>query len=216
MGVSMSIIVLMAAGFRVYGQDRPVFGYYLLAQGGWAQGNISGGAIGTTAGGLRLGRWEWGLASGIDNAGVTSVPALADVRWTFYRGRTSLSLFSQEGWNFNVQRKEPVYSPYEGTTYYVTSPPYTTAPPTIFDYTLSYRGGPYWTGGLSWLLPAGKAGGLLVSLGSDYKQYQSIITYPGVYIPGGNMPGGYSPPTSHGVSHREWRGVLTVGWEFHK
>lgn len=210
MGVSMSFIVFCVAGPRVYGQDRPALGYYLLAQGGWALGDPSGGAIGTTAGGLRLGRWEWGIASGIDNAGVTSIPVLADVRWTFYRGRTSLSLFSQEGWNVKVQRKEPVYYQDDGTTYNTTP-----AIPNL-EYTISYRGGPYWTGGLSWLLPAGKAGGLLVSLGSGYKQYQAIATSPGIYIPGGNMLGGYSPPTSHAVSHQEWRGVLILGWEFHK
>lgn len=191
---------LMAVRLPAYSQDGAHKAYYLLVQGGWTWNGGSNGAIGEVAGGIRHGNWKWGIATGIDNAGVTSVPVLGDVRWAFFRGKTALSLFSQEGWNLVTQRT-PQEMGYASNAF-------------------RYGNGPYWMGGLSWAVPCKKSGSLLLSAGVNYKQFLQRNNGP-VYYPGpadnpegpgilpGDALGSYYPRTQ-----KEWRGVLTIGWEW--
>ena len=120
------------------------------AQAGWSS---SGSFLGEGMGGLRYGRWGWGLASGLDQWGVRTVPLLADVRWAILQGGAHrLEIFSQEGWNFAAQ-----------------------AAPDLRGYT----GGPYWYGGLSFRAVSVRgAGGLWIHLGAKYKQYKVANIFP--------------------------------------
>jgi len=194
-----STILLYAACFwlawmtgAIHAEAQSKTSGYLIGQTGWETGSGSNGFFGELAGGIRHNRWGWGLASGIDNAGVTSVPLLADVRWALIPTRHTLEIFSQEGLNM-VTKKAPVSG--------------------------SFTNGPYWYGGLSYrLLPTKRNGGLLISAGVSYKQYkESYPDYPtNTPNPGGPAIAepepwpGFSVPFS--VLHKDWRGVLTIGW----
>lgn len=191
----LSIILALAVG-QAYSQR-----FYALAQGGVALESPHSGALGEVAGGIRLRSWQLGISTGIDNARATGIPLLADVRWTFWRGKTSLGLFSQQGWNFITQKKEPSYATLY-TTYYAISPPY--QPYT--ESTTGYGGGAYWAGGLFWRIPVKRAGGLLLSAGPGHRDYRSLTYY--------ETTSNSSPADHTSIAHQEWRAVVMVGWEW--
>lgn len=191
-GLFLCCIALMACWKSANSQDRAHRGYYLLAQGGWAWGNPSGGVIGEVAGGIRRKNWEWGIATGVDNGGTTTAPVLADIRWMFLQGKTTLSLFSQEGWNFITHGS-------------------TEKRPFTLQYQERYLTGPYWMGGLSWGVPVKRAGCFLVSAGCSFKQFREKITW----VPYAALePASLTLPFYDNQVEKEWRGVLVIGWEW--
>ena len=198
MKAALLSIVLALAVSQAYSQR-----FYALTQGGIALGSPHSGVLGEVAGGIRLRNWQLGVSSGIDNAGTIGVPLLADVRWTFLSGKTSLGLFSQQGWNFVTRKKEPpYYTLYRGTTSVVIPPPYMS----YTEYAMGYSGGAYWAGGLFWRIPVKRAGGLLLSAGPGYRDYRSLTYY--------ETTSNSSPAGHTSIAHQEWRGVVMVGWEW--
>ena len=194
--------VLGATLFFMYCGAARGQGVYALAQGGVALGSPQSGAVGEVAAGVRLRNWQLGVSSGIDNAGATGIPLLADVRWTFWHGKTSLGLFSQQGWNFITCKKERLYPPVYTRTTYQISPPY--QPYT--EYMTGYGGGAYWAGGVFWRIPVKRAGGLLLSAGPGYRDYRSLDYYE---TTSNSSPAGHTT-----IAHQKWRGVVMVGWEW--
>lgn len=195
MKTALLSIVLALAISQAYSQR-----FYALAQAGATMGTPYSGAVVEGAGGFRLRNWQLGISTGAGSAQTINIPLLADVRWTFWRGKTSLGLFSREGWVFAAKQKKSVYSPnaYE--------PEFN---PPVLDYTEEYKSSPYWTGGLFWRIPVKKAGGLLISAGAGYRDYRSADHYPVLLSPDGPID---FPPAN--LSRREWTGNVMVGWEW--
>lgn len=161
-------------------------GVYALTQGGWAPGNGNGGIVGQLAGGIQHKGWSWGVAAGVDNSLTTTLPILADVRRTLVKGKTSLVLFSQQGWNV-ASRK-------------------TTGKTAFPNDERIYGGGAYWMGGFTWKI----ADGFLISAGTVFKQFKQETIWPA----GPDQLG--MPQLEYDVHNVEktWRGILMVGWEW--
>lgn len=198
MKTALLSIVLALVVSQAYSQR-----FYALAQAGAVMGTPYSGAVVEGAGGFRLRNWQLGISTGAGSAQTINIPLLADVRWTFWRGKTSLGLFSQEGWVFAAKQKKAVYSPN------LVQPGFN--PPEL-DYTEEYKGSAYWTGGLFWRIPVKRAGGLLISVGPGYRDYQSTDHYPILLLPGGPDDPIDFPPTR--LSRRQWSGIVMVGWEW--
>lgn len=181
-------VCFLAAGSPVQAQTQlPSKGAYMNVQGGWAIGGTTSGALALAAGGARLHRWGLGLASGIDNDNVTSVPILADVRWVLHNSEHgTLDVFSQQGWNF-VTMSQPEYA------------------------RTTYSGGPFWYGGISCkIIPTSKTTGIWLNAGVSYKQYHYQRPYEFLVPTPYSGPQGQVPPAIN--AHKEWRGVFTLCW----
>jgi hypothetical protein len=160
-------------------------GPYLFGQVGWVSG-VSSGTIGDLAGGLHYRRWGLGLATGIDNVGLTSIPLLADIRWELIPKKHVIELFSQGGRDAVTQK-----GPQEGYGH--------------------YSGGLYWYGGLCGrLFSVEKAGSLWITIGVRYRQYSEIDE--GITGTGFQMIGPRPAIPTFTTKHWDWAGIATIGW----
>jgi hypothetical protein len=175
-------VASLAATFSAGAQSR-VKGYGLIDLG-WTDPGPSNGFLGIVAGGVRYGRWGWGLATGMDQADARSIPLLVDIRWKIVPGAHALEVFSQQGLN------------------------YVTKGATVEGYT--YKGLAYWRAGLSWTVVDTKGfGGLCISGGWRYRSYKEM--QPLYYIDPGFGP---EPNPDAVVHKNEWNGFLTIGWRW--
>lgn len=182
---TIKVLLCMAclAGALSAGAQSNVRGYGLVDLG-WTDPGPSNGFQGIVAGGVRYGRWGWGVATGYDAADARSIPVLIDVRWKIIPGTHALEVFSQQGLN-------PVV---KGTTWE--------------GYTYKYGG--YWRAGLSWQVFETKSfGGLCVSAGCRYRSYEE--RQPLFFIDPGFGPESNQNAIIH---HDDWNGFLTIGWRW--
>ena len=130
---------------------------------GYTAPAAANGFLGDVAGGIRIGRWGLGAATGMDWAKARSFPLLLDTRWRAVRGKHALDVFTQEGRNFVSEKKDD-----DGDT---------------------WGKGWYWRGGLSVRLVEVKGfGGLYVSGSARYRSYEEYV--PRFWI---DFPPDYAP-----------------------
>jgi hypothetical protein len=170
--------------------EFPKWGSYFNLQTGWAVGSTSAGFLGEAAAGVRYRRWGLGLAAGVDNDLITSVPVMVDLRWDVLPGRRhTLTLFSQQGWNI-VTEMDAAHT------------------------SMDYANGALWYVGVSYkLFSTSRTSGFWLTAGASYKQYGVHNGPPSPTCPGmgpSGMPADWE--SSYSTTHKEWRGVLTLGW----
>ncbi|TDX00771.1 hypothetical protein [Dinghuibacter silviterrae] len=162
---------------------------YGVADVGWA--TPAPGFLGIASGGLRHGRWSWGVATGLDNAGITSVPVLAETRW---RLQNRLQNRPQNNLQNNLQNTLEVFQQ-------VGANAVTQKPGKGFTET-QYRAGIYLRGGLAWRPVKSR---LWLSAGYRYRTYDEKVM------------GNFDTPGWGFTLHRhlsEWAGFLSVDWRW--
>ena len=187
----MFCLACLMATLSVAAQSKT--GAYGMVDAGWTVPGGSTGFIGEVAGGVRHGRWGWGLATGMDQAAVKSIPLLVDVRWKIIPGVHALEIFSQEGLN-DVNKKIG----WDGQT---------------------YQDGVYWHGGLTWrVIDTRGFGGLWVSAGCRYRTYKEstplAVPFGGTTVDILPAGPGFNGPTAMVNRHDDWTGVVTIGWRW--